>query len=73
MSSTQVTRTFFIAGDASYELATMQDQVIDGVSPVARIAKETLAQIKQFVGDTNAVYLPSHDPKSVERLTEAQS
>ena len=42
--------------------------VIDGVSPDETVAKATLAQIRKLCSSRPTVYLPTHDPKSGERL-----
>lgn len=63
---------YFIAGDTSYDLATMMDEAIDGVSPNAAVARLTLKRIKQYVSDQGVVYLPSHDHDSATRLAAAQ-
>jgi len=65
-------RHYFIAGDTSYDLATMMDGAIDGVSPNGAVARLTLNRIKQYVRDRGAVYLPSHDQESAARLAAAQ-
>lgn len=65
-------RPYFIAGDTSYDLATMMDEAIDGVSPNAAVARLTLKRIKQYVSDRGAVYLPSHDHESAARLAAVQ-
>ena len=57
-----------LAGDASYLEATMLGGVIDGVSPDETVAKATLAQIRRLCAARPTVYLPTHDPKSGERL-----
>ena len=57
-----------LAGDASYLAATMLGGVVDGVSPDESIAKETLAQVRRLCAARPTGYLPTHDPKSGERL-----
>ncbi len=60
--------SIFFAGDISYTQQLMVDQVMDGVSPNANVARQTLARIHNYVQTTPTVYLPSHDPNAVERL-----
>jgi glyoxylase-like metal-dependent hydrolase (beta-lactamase superfamily II) len=60
--------SFFFAGDTSYTERLMLDQAIDGVSPDETVARATLERVKQFVLETPAVYLPSHDPDAAQRL-----
>ena len=57
-----------LAGDASYLESTMLNGTIDGVSPDAAVAKQTLANIRAFCRQQPTVYLPSHDPNSADRL-----
>jgi glyoxylase-like metal-dependent hydrolase (beta-lactamase superfamily II) len=61
----------FIAGDVSYRLDLMLDGKVDGVAPDEARARDTLARTREFVQRTGAVYLPTHDPHSVDRLAAA--
>jgi glyoxylase-like metal-dependent hydrolase (beta-lactamase superfamily II) len=61
-------RTYFFAGDVSYTEHNLKKQVVDGVSLDVRLAKRTISMVMEFVSDTQAVYLPSHDPESGKRL-----
>lgn len=56
------------AGDASYLEETMLSGTIDGVSPDERVAKATLADIRALCAARPTVYLPTHDPRSPDRL-----
>jgi glyoxylase-like metal-dependent hydrolase (beta-lactamase superfamily II) len=58
----------FLAGDTSYDERLMLAQQVDGVTTHVRAARRTLAAIKRFAEAERVVYLPSHDPGSVERL-----
>jgi N-acyl homoserine lactone hydrolase len=57
-----------LAGDASYLETTMLRGTVDGVSPDERVPKATLADISALCVDRPTIYLPTHDPKSCERL-----
>lgn len=59
---------YFFAGDASYSQQLMLNQQIDGVSLNAQEARQTLDRIRQFTCSTPSIYLPTHDPESIERL-----
>jgi glyoxylase-like metal-dependent hydrolase (beta-lactamase superfamily II) len=59
-----------LAGDASYLESTMLGCKVDGISPSESVAKATLARIRQLCADRPTVYLPTHDPKSGEGLSE---
>jgi N-acyl homoserine lactone hydrolase len=59
----------FLAGDASYTQRLMLDGRADGVAPKPSQAIETLSRIQRLVAERPTVYLPTHDPQSVARLT----
>jgi N-acyl homoserine lactone hydrolase len=58
----------FIAGDASYNEATMLSGTIDGVCEDEGRASATLAAIRAFAASQPTIYLPAHDPESANRL-----
>lgn len=62
--------TYMFAGDTSYTEQLMIDREIDGVSPNARLARNTILQIQTLLRNGPTVYLPSHDPRSRDRMTE---
>jgi N-acyl homoserine lactone hydrolase len=62
-----------LAGDTSYLEATMLSGTVDGISPNESVAKATLARIRQLCADRPTIYLPTHDPKSAERLFERRA
>jgi glyoxylase-like metal-dependent hydrolase (beta-lactamase superfamily II) len=62
-------QNYFIAGDVSYTQDLMLAQQIDGVTQDQATAKQTLAYVSQFVRATPTIYLPAHDPESLDRLT----
>jgi N-acyl homoserine lactone hydrolase len=64
-------RTLFLAGDASYREDLMREGVSDGVTTSPRTHEATLAKIRAFVDEHDAVFLPTHDPGSVARLEAA--
>ena len=59
-----------LAGDASYLQRTMLSGAVDGVSANEAIAQTTLAEIRALCAQRPTIYLPSHDPKSADRLQE---
>ena len=69
-SSRMVTRPFFIAGDASYNEATMLIGALDGVSVDEAVASTTLGAIQAFAAARPTIYLPAHDPDAAQRLAE---
>ena len=58
----------FLAGDTSYTQSLLLERRPDGVSPRPRIALATMDAILRYARSEPTVYLPSHDPESVERL-----
>lgn len=61
--------SYFLAGDASYNEQLMLEGAVDGVSPNAQVARQTMARIRTYAQETPLVYLPSHDPDSAQRLS----
>ena len=62
-----------LAGDASYLESTMWKGTIDGVSPDEAAAAATLAAIRKLCAQRPTIYLPTHDPKSAERLDQRRT
>ena len=60
----------FIAGDASYNEATMLSGTLDGVSIDEAVASTTLSAIQTFAAARPTIYLPAHDPNAAQRLAE---
>ena len=64
--------TFFLAGDTSYTESLLVARRPDGVSPRPRVALETMERILTLAAGEPVVYLPTHDPESVRRLSECR-
>jgi N-acyl homoserine lactone hydrolase len=62
-----------LAGDASYLESTMLSGTVDGVSTDEAVAQSTLAGIRQLCAQRPTIYLPTHDPKSAERLRQRRA
>jgi glyoxylase-like metal-dependent hydrolase (beta-lactamase superfamily II) len=62
-----------LAGDASYLQSTMFNGTVDGVSANEAEAQATLADIRALCARRPTVYLPTHDPKSAERLKDRRA
>ncbi|MFI5248146.1 MAG: hypothetical protein ACHQWV_06305 [Nitrospirales bacterium] len=60
--------SYFLAGDTSYTQQALLEHQVDGVSPNKSEALRTLDRILAYARSVPTVYLPSHDPESVERL-----
>ena len=57
-----------LAGDTSYLESTMLSGTVDGISPDEAVARATLADIRELCALRPTTYLPTHDPKSADRL-----
>lgn len=64
--------SYFLAGDTSYTQSLLLEREPDSVSPNRSTAVETLDAILDYARTEPTVYLPSHDPQSVERLKKRQ-
>jgi N-acyl homoserine lactone hydrolase len=62
--------TLFLAGDTSYNEASMLAGKVDGVSPDEQVSRATLEAIGDFARTRRTVYLPTHDPQSGARLAD---
>ncbi|GHO73831.1 N-acyl homoserine lactonase family protein [Ktedonobacter sp. SOSP1-85] len=58
----------FFAGDTSYNEQLMLEQSVDGVTSNIAAYRETARQILTYMQSTPTIYLPSHDPDSLQRL-----
>jgi N-acyl homoserine lactone hydrolase len=65
--------TFFLAGDTSYSQSLLIRRIPDGVSPRASVAIDTMDRILRLADSRPLVYLPTHDPESVDRLAEKRT
>ena len=65
--------SYFLAGDTSYTEELLIKREPDAVSPSRKTAIQTIDTILQYAQEEPTVYLPSHDPKSVERLKNKQT
>lgn len=67
------THDVLIAGDVSYSQEFLLEGRLDGVSPDARIARETQARILRQAAERPLVYLPTHDADSPKRLLQGET
>lgn len=65
--------TYFLAGDTSYTDQSLLEKQADGVSPRKSVTLKTFDRILEFCRTEPTVYLPTHDPKSIERLKHKQT
>lgn len=57
-----------IAGDATFNQEQLIDEEVSGISQKKDLAKETIQSLKILAVKYPMVYLPSHDPQSMDRL-----
>jgi len=60
-----------LAGDTSYTQGLLIEGKVDGVSPDARISRQTMGKIRELARERSLVYCPAHDPESAARLANA--
>ena len=65
--------TFVLAGDTSYSQSLLIKRIPDGVSPRPSVVIGTMDRILRLADSRPLVYLPTHDPESVERLAEKRT
>jgi N-acyl homoserine lactone hydrolase len=61
--------SYYLAGDTTYTQQALLEQTVDGVSPNKAEAFRTLENILGYARSRPTVYLPSHDPESMQRLS----
>lgn len=64
--------TYFLTGDATYSLDSLDKEETDGVNSTPLVAVETVRKIKEFCRGTKCVVLPSHDRETVRRAREKE-
>jgi N-acyl homoserine lactone hydrolase len=60
--------SYFLAGDTTYTQQALLEQAVDGVSPDKAEAHRILEKILTYARSSPTIYLPSHDPESLNRL-----
>ena len=56
------------SGDMAYSELALNNTVLDGVTEDLDVATQSMERMRDFVTTNNAIFLPSHDPQSAERL-----
>jgi N-acyl homoserine lactone hydrolase len=64
---------YLLAGDTTYSEQALIGRKVDGISPNAQVALQTIDNILDFAKNNPLVYLPTHDPQSAARLKEKQT
>ncbi len=63
-------RSYFFAGDLAFNEAALLRQELQGIAYDLGAARTTLAQVLRYVRETPTVFLPTHDPLSLQRLSD---
>src|SRR5262249_9597732 len=61
-------RTYFFAGDATYEQVDLVAERVDGVTYDPAVSLATIRAIKTFAREEPTIILPAHDPDGPRRL-----
>jgi glyoxylase-like metal-dependent hydrolase (beta-lactamase superfamily II) len=64
-------RRIVFLGDASYSQDNLLAGRVDGISPKAAIARETMARLAALAFERPTLLLPAHDPGAADRLARA--
>ena len=64
--------SYFLAGDTTYTEEFLINRQVDGVSPNKSRSLRTIDQILKYITLEHTVYLPTHDPSSIQRLARTQ-
>ncbi|CZR61641.1 uncharacterized protein PAC_11538 [Phialocephala subalpina] len=64
--------TYFLTGDATYSLESLDKEEADGVNSEPLVAVESVRKIKEFCRGTKCVVLPSHDRETMRRAKERE-
>ncbi len=65
--------SYFLAGDATYTQQALLEHQVDGVSSSKADAQRTFEKILEYAKAHPTVYLPTHDPESLQRLNSCAS
>jgi len=66
-------RRFVFLGDASYSQDNLLAGRVDGVSPNAATARDTMARLVALAAARPTVLLPAHDPDTADRLARGET
>jgi glyoxylase-like metal-dependent hydrolase (beta-lactamase superfamily II) len=64
-------RDYLFAGDVTFDAGQLQQRVVGGISNDVPQARASLERVRAYVRGQPVLYLPSHDPASLERLKSA--
>jgi N-acyl homoserine lactone hydrolase len=62
---------YCFAGDVTFDEGQLKQRTIGGISHDVATARDSLERVRRYVQDNPVVYLPSHDPASLQRFASA--
>jgi glyoxylase-like metal-dependent hydrolase (beta-lactamase superfamily II) len=66
-------RRIVFVGDAAYSEGNLLAGRVDGISPTAAIARDTMARLAALAAERPTVLLPTHDPGAADRLARGET
>jgi len=66
-------RRIVFVGDAAYSQSNLLAGRVDGISPTAAIARDTMARLAALAAERPTVLLPTHDPAAADRLARDEA
>ena len=66
-------RRIVFVGDAAYSQDNLLAGRVDGISPNAAIARDTMARLAALAAERPTVLLPTHDPDAADRLAGGET
>ena len=65
-------KTFFFAGDVVFDERQLLEQEMAGIVHDTTQARDSMERTRRFTASTPTVFLPTHDPASLQRLAAKQ-
>jgi N-acyl homoserine lactone hydrolase len=65
-------KTFFFAGDVVFDERQLLEREVAGIVHDVAQTKDSMERTRAFITSTPTVFLPSHDPNSLQRLSTQQ-
>jgi N-acyl homoserine lactone hydrolase len=65
-------KTFFFAGDVVFDERQLLEREVAGIVHNVAQTKDSMERSRTFIATTPTIFLPSHDPNSLQRLSSQQ-
>ncbi len=66
-------RDYVFAGDVTFDEAQLEQRIIGGISNDVPATRDSLEKMRRYIQEKPVVYLPSHDPESLNRFAKAST